>query len=273
MYTYEALANSTLGLYWTELDSLIVSHTTAESEAFTPKYVVDELTFDAYIKKVFPEPALEEVRQAIRTQYPAFGSPYYGNAQARTADVLRHAMFTCNNRALFDAYAPRAPTYLMEYAFGVDGVALHATDLLPVFVFRSFDLRDFLDSKLCLSKGDAAVVAAALQTMAPKYKRYAVSHALAGDPNKVPSPIHKTWRVATPSKGGGEWVENVMRVSLAPFNTFDPAYKDKLLSHSVCDFWMDVAHNVSGLIRKQRQGLPAEANEQGGLLDLGGLEL
>ena len=269
-----ASADNPAGLFWTELDSLIVSHTTAESEAFTPKYVVDELTFDAYITKVFPEPSMEPVRRAINAQYPAYGSPYFGNAQARAADVLRHAMFTCNNRALFDAYAPRTPTYLMEYAFGVGGSALHATDLLPLFVFGSFNLKDFLGSKLCLSKGDAALVAAALKTMAPKYKRYAVSHALAGDPNKIPSPIPKTWRTATPSKsGGGGWVENVMRVSLAPFNTFDPAYADKLLAHSVCDFWMDVAHNVSGLIRKQRQGLPAELDAQGGPPSLGGSEL
>jgi hypothetical protein len=254
-----ALADSTPGLYWKGVPALIVSHVMDESASFVPKWVRTPADFTSYVSAFVPEHDLGNVRAAIERRYPAQGPPYRGDQQKRVSDVIRDSTFTCNTRYLYNAYNATAAAYMMQYSFlGLFGAAKHASDLLPTFWHRGFDVSTFLARYMCLARPVAAVAEALIDSMAPGYQEYLASFAVFGHPNHGAGTggddddddRRPEWRPARVS-ADGERLQRVLNVQLAPF--FDNDFTDTINTHATCEFWLEMAYNVSRLIRWQRQ--------------------
>ncbi|KAF2149660.1 alpha/beta-hydrolase, partial [Myriangium duriaei CBS 260.36] len=170
------------GLFWKNLDSLIVSHTTNEAKSFTPDITTPK-QFDDFLAEFIREDDLANVRAAIQAQYPVSGGPWGSDQKQRVAAVIRDAIFVCNTRQLFDAYSGSVSTYMMEYGFPTQGSAVHASDLVPTFWNRAFDLSSFFVKFLCQDKDLAWIASSMMKQLAPFYQRFLAGFSINGNPN------------------------------------------------------------------------------------------
>lgn len=223
-----------------------MSHVFDESSSFVRKFIHNESSLEEYVGNFLPQPRLFGVKTAILEQYPANGSPYWGNATNRTEAVLRDMTFTCNTRLLYDAYHNEANTYMMEYDFlSGRGLAFHASDLLPLFFNPEFDIVPFLKEELpWYLRFLAWTLAKSLNVLAIQYQSYFVSHAIHGDPNTGKKPISPRWNLAT---NDSNYVKQTMQVGpkLPPF--FNPEFTDITNTNEACDFWKVAAWNITNL--------------------------
>lgn len=197
-----------------------------------------------------PQTTLSSVRAAIATQYPA--DAYGGDARSRAAAVIQDSTFTCNTRQLFDAYQPKNPTYMMEYAVGaIFHAAVHGTDLAPTFWNADVDFVQWLiDAAALLNRTiplpEAKLIAnffGAKGHFASHYQSYLVSHAVNdGDPNKG-SFTKVKWPTATPT---GALVGNVLRAHIPSFPRIRQFFltTDQINTAKACDFWKNLAKEV-----------------------------
>ncbi|KAI1385899.1 Alpha/Beta hydrolase protein [Hypoxylon trugodes] len=197
--------------YWKGIEAAIISHCANEPYSFTPK-ITTQAEFDEYLRRFFPSENLENVRTAIRERYDC-AVDLNGNFQKCLAIVIRDAMFTCNTRDLFQAYSE--VSYMMQYAFPGIEFAVHASDLIPLFLNSQQEVIDLLHEDI------GPFYAWFLGNETPRtYKNYFTSFALTGDPNKGLSSPKVAWPVAD---GSGDELSGVMNVGLLP--RFSPCHR------------------------------------------------
>lgn len=217
-----------------------------ESGLFVPKFIRNETDVEEYITDFFPQPELSGLKDAVLKQYPADGYPYWANARNRTGAIIRDMSFTCNTRLLYDAYHSKAPTYMMEYdVLSKIGLALHGTDLLPLFFYPKFDMVYFLTHlppPPKITEAQAIAMAALLKIIGPRYQAYFTSHAIYGDPNKGKKPITPEWKTAINDSNN---VKQVMKVTAGPLKFFHPDFTDIINTNEACDFWKAAARNIT----------------------------
>lgn len=178
---------------------------------------------------------MDSVRNAIKKQYGC----RLLNYQTCLANIIRDVSFTCNTRDLFDAYPEKS--YVMEYAFPFDSFAVHATDLIPMFV-NSFD--EAFELLLKLLPG---VHRSLLRDYAKKlvdyvqipYQSYFASFAVHGDPNKHSEKGVPYWGKARQ----GEKISDVLRVGSLKDHIFTNI-SDVQNTKQACNFWLEVANNL-----------------------------
>lgn len=148
---------------------------------------------------------------------------------------LTESSFTCNVRALSDAY--NGKNYNLAYQVTP---ALHATDLLPTF----YDIN--LDLQILGGNWDISLIPL-FGSFAQAYQAYLISHARTGDPNTFKKPLFNipaaiTWPKADNS---GDAIKNVLSANDLGFGV--STITDEEVTKSRCDFWAEIAAAVTDL--------------------------
>jgi carboxylesterase type B len=216
----------------------VISHCANEAFLFLPKDIDSQAKFDEVVLVFLPGSELSSERDAIRQQYDC-AKIFNGNFTKCILEVIQDLSFTCNTRNLFNSYPEIS--YMMEYAFLFPALAVHASDLIPLFMNSKDEALKLLE--ISGIKGLEAQVYAETLTahVAPRYQNYFASFALAGDPNALPFYPTITWPVAD---GSYDKLKNVMIVQ-APFgqDTFVLGSDDEN-SKSKCEFWTNIAKSI-----------------------------
>ncbi|KAI1770954.1 Carboxylesterase family-domain-containing protein [Hypoxylon cercidicola] len=131
------------GKFWKGIKSAIISHCANEPYSFTPKNIDNETRFDEFIYTFLPGPDLEPQRDAVKQQYDCKGR-FEGDFHRCAATIIRDLAFTCNTRDLFNSYS--AASYMMEYAFPLAFLAIHASDLIPLYANNAKEIVEMLSS-------------------------------------------------------------------------------------------------------------------------------
>jgi carboxylesterase type B len=233
------------GHYWKHMDSLIISHVADEASSFVPKFINEEDDLDTWLNNLLPHDKLSPVRNAVERKYD---QGRYGEAKDRASAILQDAFFICNTRQLYDAYNDSTTRYVLQYSFlSYFGLAVHASDLLPIFWNKNVDVTRFIKKQVSyLPEFVIDWLASYFGQFAQQYQRYLVSHATSGDPNTGKNKRTPKWKQAK----GHNKLKNVMETSFSLFeNYFDSRSVDSINTASVCNFWTDVAKNVSAALR------------------------
>ncbi|KAF5671212.1 carboxylesterase family [Fusarium heterosporum] len=223
--------------YWSNISSSIVSHCANDAEHFTPTGVTSNATFFDFLESFLPGQNLTSVRTDIANMYDCekhFGGDY--NICLR--HVIRDASFTCNTRDLLDAYPGQA--YAMNYGFPDDNLALHASDLIPLFGNPSIPGEIALMIQKVLNCSDSDAVKLALQlrfTVLDKYLGYFGSFALYGNTDKNGAG-DTGWPVVN---GSANLFSNVIKPSSGGWSLVE----DDQNAKDVCTFWRGVAQNLT----------------------------
>ncbi|KAE9369165.1 carboxylesterase family protein [Stipitochalara longipes BDJ] len=223
---------------WPHIQSGIISHCANEAYLFVLKGVDSEEDFNDYLALFLPGDDLSPQRDAIRQQYDCIAD-FDGNFTACVKDVIQDLSFTCNTRQLFDSYPEIS--FMMEYAFPSPSLAVHASDLIPLFMNSMAEAVSLLEFS-GLSKSDAYTYAGILSIIAPRYQNYFASFALSGDPNSLPFRPTIDWPIAD---GSNDKLSRVMKVGLPSVekNAFQLGSDDQN-SKSKCNFWIDIAKSI-----------------------------
>ena len=171
--------------------------------------------------------------------------------------MTRDALFTCNPRWLYNAAQTKGnmPVYLMEYAFYTFHLivanftaAIHASDLLPTFWNSGLNSTEIADNFIypkvkCMqplvTKFMVENFTAAVASMSQDYQKYLVGHAINGNPN-LGNP-GATWNL--PSVSGPELTDLLHVTTGTP--EFQDNYTDPLSLECICDFWAQMATDVT----------------------------
>ncbi|KAF4990586.1 hypothetical protein FGRMN_8401 [Fusarium graminum] len=233
--------------YWSNISSSIVSHCANDAKSFTPKGVTDNATFFDFLDKFLPGQKLTPIRTEIANMYDCekdFGGDY--NMCLR--HVIRDASFTCNTRDLLDAYPGQA--YAMNYGFPNDTLALHASDLVPLFtnidVFG--ETVTMIKTVLNCTESEARKLAKQLRsTVRDRYLGFFGSFALYGNTDKN-GEGDKGWPVVDGS-------ENLFSNVMKPTSEGWSLVEDDQNAKDVCAFWRGIAQNLTGTPSTSRAGI------------------
>ncbi|KAI1374502.1 Carboxylesterase family-domain-containing protein [Hypoxylon crocopeplum] len=117
------------GNFW-NVDSLILSHTTAEADVFVSGLVQTEGEFVSFLDAIFPNyTQAAGITDKIDAFYAVSGASKYNSRTDRVQSLLRDSSFTCNARHLTESISG-SKVWNMQY--GVSP-GWHGTDLLPTF--------------------------------------------------------------------------------------------------------------------------------------------
>lgn len=130
---------------------------------------------------------------------------------------------------------------MMEYAYPLPALAVHASDLIPLFMNSKDEALKLLE--LFGTTGfEAQIYVDMLTTLVtPRYQNYFASFALSGDPNALPFSPPLTWPVAD---GSGDKLSNIMRVQAPLGQQPFVLGSDDENSKSKCDFWTNIAKSI-----------------------------
>ena len=245
------MSNFWAGLFWHDLQSLIISHVKDESGIFVPKSISADSDFTSYVSAFLPQTSLSSARSAIASAYP---SKAYKSPKARVSAVIRDSSFTCNVQQLFQAYGGIVDTYVLSYDFELlipiiqYGLpAVHGTDLLPTFWNAEVDFAVFLRTLIQqvsghdIGKVGAKWLAGRYAQFSPKYQAYLAADALFGDPNKAGTQ-NPPWSTAI---AAGTSIGNVMLAQATPTATQFSATVDLINTSGLCDFWTKLASQIA----------------------------
>ena len=227
--------------YWPGIKGAIASHVANETASFTPNASVSQPTFDAFLNEFFPEPSLQDVRDAIRSKYNCTAL-YGGDFRMCTSELIRDSTFTCNTRQLFEAFS--SVTYMLRYAFPDLEYAVHASDLIPTIMNDASDAYNMLlaakpDLNTLVALGYAETLKHEIQN---KFQSYLSSFAQHGDPNTGNADSPLSWPVAT----AGEQLSGVMQVeNWVPLTTHFTLVNDTDNLKSTCGFWTGIAEMIT----------------------------
>ncbi|XXH04130.1 hypothetical protein Hte_010542 [Hypoxylon texense] len=231
--------------YWQGVESAIISHCANEAMLFTPNISTSE-EFDEFLHEFLPSESLENEITAIKEKYTCTDGDYL----QCLATVIRDSMFTCNTRDLFDAFPKMS--YMMRYEFPNAGFAVHATDLIPLFVNSRQEIVDLLNSLLKESadKWWVKLVVEGYATLLdhiPKiYQNYFASFALTGDPNTGLVEPEVPWPIAD---GSGDELSGVLNIGLKEWDRNIDTISDDQNAKSICSFWTEIADNITHVLQ------------------------
>ncbi|XXG95426.1 hypothetical protein Hte_001688 [Hypoxylon texense] len=220
------------GNFW-NIDSLILSHTTAESNVFVSGLVQTDSEFATFIDAIFPN---YTQAAGITGKIESFYETKYKSQTDRVQALLRDSSFTCNVRHLTESVGD-SKVWNMQYGISP---GWHGTDLFPIFFNAKLTGSSWLENVAALIPGVGllfAGVATALQS-------YLTSYILTGDPNTNRKILNlpPTVRWNHPSSQG-EQISGVVSLGDWGFGTVRDGQDEK----TPCDFWRDVAAAATSL--------------------------
>jgi len=155
--------------------------------------------------------------------------------------MIRDSSFTCNTRFLHDAY-PAASRWMLAYDFPMRGVAVHAFDLVPLYMNSVSDavaLIESFDKSLIPTGGVTALAKSIATAVMPTYQAYLGAFAARGGPNSIADAAvtsAPSWATAAP----GPTLGSVMDVSGAGWQLG----QDGVNTQQTCSFWQGIAQAV-----------------------------
>ncbi|KAK3390106.1 carboxylesterase family protein [Podospora didyma] len=244
-----ALTFSTAGSYWPTINSALISHTGNEAFLFTPiTSIVTKQTIIDFLSKFFPGETLQSVRDQILGNYTKPCDSTYPGWKTCLNHIIRDSSFTCNTRWLHDAY-PKANRWMMAYNFPNPVEAVHAFDLVPLYMntFQdAFNLIRRNAPKLIPDSTVSSIASGVSNVVMQTYQAYAGSFGVSGDPNPVKLPAAAAW----PTAQAGTAYGNVMGVSNANGWALGPDTKN---TEGICQFWNGIATQVMAARGKQEE--------------------
>jgi carboxylesterase type B len=220
------------------IQSAIISHCANEASLFLPKGVDSQESFDAILDVFLPGSELSPQKDAIRQQYDC-EKTFEGNFTKCIGEIIQDLSFTCNTRNLFDSYP--SISYMMQYAFPFPNLAVHASDLIPLFMNNQDEAVKLLELS-GITGFLAQVYASMIIQVSSRYQNYLASFALTGDPNALPWIPSFDWPVAD---GSGDKLSNVLTVRAALGQSPFVLDSDDQNSKSKCGFWTDIAESIA----------------------------
>ena len=207
---------------------------------------------------MIPEKSLQSVRDAVETQYAL---SKYPDQRLRAMDVIRDSTFTCNTRQLFNAYAnvTKKAVYMMQYnLLGWWNLDVHASDLLPLFWNSDVNMTFWLQTCANLGAWEDGLIQYAVANISAAYQERLLRHATSGNPNGPQTPWWSTWTqaYARPWFNPNGVLRNVMEVGgndVLSGIGFSSWTVDNINSKAACDFWDQIALNITGLSNKRRE--------------------
>lgn len=239
----------------------------------------DEKSFEQFLETVFPGSKLHSIRSQIIEAYPA---TMYTDQIARVADVIRDSGFTCNARFVADRYRSSNTTsvHAMNYAvFSKYGTltlnaSVHGSDLLPEFANTATNYQPFMQCIANLSSWGAWGADYVIRSMvAPNMQDMFTKHAIFGDPNHGCDKGNCTyfWNSTElepcPDRQDGTCLTNVltpMTDSIWPTMAWvwrNNTAVDSQTNSRVCDFWRDVANNITNINERHRTTTQQDAKQ------------
>jgi hypothetical protein len=234
--TLQGIANTALGNYCKNIDSLILSHVADEAFVFVPPNVQTDSNFNAFVDETFPVYAKTAGLNAIiEAHYPPVMSGTVHNYTTdfdRTKAFSGQSSFQCNVRYLSDAYAGK--NYNLQYSVTP---GFHATDLLPTFYDLNVDLTLFFDD-------ESYPLIPGFGSFAQAYQSYLVLHAQSSDPNTYAKTFNIPPAINWPKAGdSGDEITDVLYAGDAGFSLIS----DPQTTETLCEFWREVAAAVTDL--------------------------
>lgn len=197
-----------LGHYWKDLQSVVVTHTKNEAGGF-PEEALAQIVDASFDKKT---------KAGIMKAYPPVGSPVspYQTDEDRYRNIIGDYLFVCNYRWVADAFAGKSFAGVWS-----QGEALHGSDVPPTWLNPTLKADGTLSSRTTDER-----------TLYQGYQSYLVSFALAGDVN-----VHRNkyttveWPLTSQER-----VEKIRALNV----TNDGFYvmEDTQGRKSSCDFWL-----------------------------------
>ena len=236
---------------------MVVSHVGNETGSFIPDYIrsANNSDFDYFLKSMVPEASLSTIRDAIRAQYPV---SLYPDQRVRAMTVIRDSSFTCNTRQLFDAYSnvTKDGVYMMQYdLLGWWNLDVHASDLLPLFWNTNINMTFWLQTCANLPAWKAGLVDYAVANISAAYQERFLRHAISGTPNNPSSSWWSAWSPAYVRNwlNPDGMLKGVMEVGGDDFFSgfgFSSWTTDYINTKTACDFWTEIAFNISSFAEK-----------------------
>lgn len=220
------------GNYWKHLDSIIISHVVNESSYLIPSYVKTAQNFSDYVSDIIPPYAASAgFESRITSRYPPAndGQGIFATERQRLDIFYRDLVFSCNIRALTDAYSGKV--FNLQYS---TFPYTHGADVYATFYYRGFDVDLYQVPGFVDGFGD----------FAETYQSYLISHARTGDPNTYRK-SHKGFKaIRWPRLNNrGDLVKGVL-------NTTDTGFEvvtDQQTSRSTCRFWQEIFKDLTAL--------------------------
>lgn len=223
------------GNFAKNVESMILSHTAAESVLFVDGHIETDAQFSTFLNSIFPNYTLTAGVNAIIEEFypPTSTNDTYATVSDRVEAFLRDSSFTCNTRYLTTAYGD-ANVWNMQYSVSP---GWHATDLIPTF-FSPILAWDTIVGDL------AFAVVPLIAGISVAYQSYFTSYVKTGDPNNdraiVNVPTTVNWGHPDSS---GEQISGVLNVGDLGFGTTNDDQNEK----TACDFWIEIAAAVTNL--------------------------
>jgi carboxylesterase type B len=232
-----------IGQFWKQIDSAIISHVSNETASFTPEGITSEGAFNDFLGLFLPGNKLRSIRKQISEQYNCmvlFGGDY----TACIATTIRDASFTCNTRDLYSAYP--TVSYMMRYSFPLERFAYHATDLVALFSNSVNQAVKLLGKKLPAPLDKMYANSLINTGIAAAYQTYFAALALSGNPNALELPEvagvqPPRWPVAD---GSGDLLTNVLTVQIPSGQEAFVLTSDDQNGKKRCDFWTKLAEDI-----------------------------
>jgi carboxylesterase type B len=217
-----------------KIDSVLVSHTSAESVLFVDGHIQTDAEFTEFVNEIFPTyTQTGGVTAAIEEFYPPVSTnDTYASEVARTEAFVRDSSFTCNTRRIIEAYGDDS-VWSMQYSVTP---GYHGTDILPTFYDSSISLDSFAEDV-------AFALVPLFALLSTSYQSYLTSYAITGDPNTNRNKLLFPTIQWNHPDSSGEQVTGVLDVEDTQFASVTDTQNEK----TPCDFWVQVAAAVTNL--------------------------
>lgn len=226
-----------IGKYVKNISSVLLSHDFDEASIFLAKWVDSKEKFTQFLDLAFPGDHLKSVRQRIEEKYPP--KIFDNDQKQRMRQVLRDSTFVCNKYQLYKAYKKESDVYAIRYEMPP---ATHGSDLLAIIYNSSFDLSAVLKSFFKNAPDFLfEFLEAVFNPMAIQYQRYLAGFGISGDPNYFTTARMPQWAKA---HDDGDEITNSLKIGIYINNLFSTGV-DKQTSASACDFWNEIASDIS----------------------------
>ncbi|KAI2780355.1 alpha/beta-hydrolase [Daldinia loculata] len=224
------------GNFW-NMESLILSHTTSESNVFVNGLVQTDSGFKSIVDAIFPNyTQAAGITDKIGAFYAVSGESKYRSQTDRVQALLRDSSFTCNIRHLTEGFGD---SKVWNIQYGVSP-GWHGTDLFPIFSAK-LGGKSWLENLAALmTPGIGSLVSG----ISVALQSYLTSYILTGDPNtnrKIFN-LPPTVRWNHPNSQA-EQISGVVSLGDWGFSTVRDTQDEK----TACDFWRNTAAAVTSL--------------------------